>query len=292
MPLALLAMLYAPLRRGLDDVAWQIRARDAVDNAVSALRHRVVESRVRIERNAIGLVIFMLGGNAEAQDARRELVERVSRTSGVTPSIEVYAVADAAAFEAIEHALRKAPPAAPPPLASAPQRNEAARLASARALVREAVEGAWPRTSAGAPLAIELSLKGEPLQFYVVHLGAPIDRAAEEALERSLSDDLGTAVQLRSEALPSSALPLSDADDKDLMELAEMLPLARRLQIAVCLVEPETPKNALARRRHEQFRTALEELLSSQPRLARATGDAWSIRFGVDPCVSQASESR
>ena len=53
MPLVLLAAVYVPLRRALDEVAWEVRARAAVQATLGREPGKVVQTRSRIERHGI-----------------------------------------------------------------------------------------------------------------------------------------------------------------------------------------------------------------------------------------------
>src|SRR5690606_27539694 len=92
MPLALLAAVYVPLRKGLDEVAWQIGARNQVQRAIASLPGRVVESRVKVERGGIELDIFLLGGQDDAKSAELRLRDQLGAATGVLPRIDVFAV--------------------------------------------------------------------------------------------------------------------------------------------------------------------------------------------------------
>ena len=118
MPVALLAILFSPLRRGLDEVAWQIRARGAIEGAVAAVPGRVLQSRVSVERHQIELVIFLLGGQEDAKSAQAALTSQIGGETGVTPRIEVFAVTGSSGVETLERAPtppRRPTPGPPPP---------------------------------------------------------------------------------------------------------------------------------------------------------------------------------
>ena len=114
MPFMLLANVYVPLRRALDEVAWQIRVRNSVRVTVESLPQRVVESRVRVGRREVEVLVILLGKNADAEAARSRLDGQIRQISGVTPRVDVLAVADASALAGIESILYKPPPLPPP----------------------------------------------------------------------------------------------------------------------------------------------------------------------------------
>jgi uncharacterized hydrophobic protein (TIGR00271 family) len=274
MPVLLLAALYQPLRTGLDEVAWQIRARAQVTIAIAALPRRVVESRVRVERHTIALVIFLLGTRDDAASARAQLEAELARTTGVSPQIEIHAVPDATAFEALERALEKPAVPVPAPSPEVPPIPPAEQVAQAQRLVVAAVSRRWPEASAGPPLLSESSIAGDTLHLRVAHRGAALDAAALETLERVLTEDLGGAVHLEVETVPSE--PLVATDPAVLARLARLLPIVARIPTLVtCVTEPPAPKAAPRTRPQMQeaaLRDAIEVLLAAQPRLTRVPG--------------------
>ena len=52
-PVLLVAAVYVPLRRTLDEVAWEVRVKSAVQRVMGEGGTRVVESRVRVERHQV-----------------------------------------------------------------------------------------------------------------------------------------------------------------------------------------------------------------------------------------------
>ncbi|HET9953659.1 MAG TPA: DUF389 domain-containing protein, partial [Polyangiaceae bacterium] len=73
MPLILLAAVYLPLRRALDEVAWEVRVRAAVRTSIAREPLRVVQTRVRVERHEIELVMVILGTTRDAESARERI---------------------------------------------------------------------------------------------------------------------------------------------------------------------------------------------------------------------------
>lgn len=290
MPMVLLAALYAPLRRGLDQVAWQIEARAEVQAALGALPNRVVQSRIRIEREEVSLVMFLLGDQAEAARTRDQLRGRIAAATGVDPTIEVFAVPDASEFEALERTARRseasvvvAPPAAPAP---PPPPTPAENLEEVSELVRSVVERRWPRATAGAPLLVALSFSSsEALGVRVVHLGPALDATSQELVTSAFADDLGVEVVVQSDALPAEPIALDALSPAELSTLARALATAAAVPaVSTCLVErgergQRRPSAAVQARRQ-----ALEALLEGHPRLSRRAGSASSLSFRVSGC--------
>lgn len=283
MPFLLLAMVYVPLRRALDEVAWQIRVRNAVQVTVEGLPQRVVESRVRVERREVEVLVILLGKNADAEAARSQLDGQIRQVSGVTPRVDVLAVADASALAGIESQLYK-----PPPLPAPAPPSPAEELERSRAFVRTAVERAWPARSAGPPLTIEVGAGGPSLGIRVVHLGQRLDAPGREVLERALSAELERPVTLSSTALPGTELTRAEGELRFIAELAPALRASLGLpEVSVCA---EHPLPAAGRRRagDEAFDSAVRALLAEHPRATLSPGTDWRVRFSLSPCATSA----
>src|SRR4051812_26353691 len=89
MPALLLATVYLPLRRALDEVAWEVRVRAAVRSAIAAEQPRVLESRLVLDRHQVELGFVVLGTMKESERVRERVKAAVQRASGVVPQLEV-----------------------------------------------------------------------------------------------------------------------------------------------------------------------------------------------------------
>lgn len=282
MPVVLLAAVYVPLRRGLDEVAWQIRARAVVEDTIAALPGRVVESRTRVERGEIELDLFLLGGRGDADLARSRLAEAIRPVARVAPRIDVQAVTDAGEFEALAQSLRKPAPTAvvetpPPP----PPKSTTDVLAE----VAAAVENRWPSNAAGSPLRTETSVVDGRLEIVVIHLGAPPEAATLEAVEGALFDDLGTDVTLRTESIPPGPIVPTGEEPARLQEIAIALDRARRAPaIRVCLSLPVIDKGRPESPAAKKVRLAIESLVGDGPRVSRVEGPL-AVRFTDGDCT-------
>lgn len=281
MPLALLGAVYVPLRRGLDEVAWQIRARDEVQDAIAALPRRVVESRVRVERGRVAIDIFLLGGQADASDAERALRDGLAASIGVVPRVEVVAVPDAAEFEALERALH-APPPAPKPVEPPPPPPPSVPDALAR--LEAAIDTRWPHEAAGSPVSIELDRVGDRPRVTVVHLGAELGAAAAEALSGVLSEDLGADVVVRTVAIPAEPITIAAGDPEAVARLASAVERARPIErLRVCASAPPVPARGREAPRDAELRGLVAAVLESHPRVDRVEG-AYAARIVDGTC--------
>jgi len=290
MPVALLAALFSPLRAGLDLVAWQVAARASVDGAIGALPQRVVQARVRVERREIEVVIFLLGSQADAALAKDRLVSEISSSAGVSPRVDVHAVADANEFEALELATEKpaipvptAPPEPPPP----PPPPPADQVADAKQVVSDAVRRLWPTAAAGELLDIRMSMTASDVRLTVVHLGAPLDAVATEVLETALGDDFGEGVTITDEAIPAEVIVFTPEKVAAALRVARFIELSRATDmVAVCLSRPMSkPRRPPL---DDELGATLEGLLAGHPRAAVVVGDTLTLRFVNGTCPTPA----
>lgn len=282
MPFLLLAAVYVPLRQGLNEVAWQIRARQQVDLALGRLSSRVVQSRIRVERQQVELTLVVVGSTKEAEATRSQLDAELSRVTGVTPRLDIFAVADAQALAGLEAALRA--PALPPVL---PRPKPSVQLDDAHQLVRAAVERRWPARAVGQALEVSVTATDELLELTVIHLGASLDAPAVEALERALGEDLEHAVRVIDAPVPSDEIDVTSVDLALVARLIPWLEAAKRTStISVCLSEPPPPPSVPGGDDAARPipRPPIRDLLTNYPRVSIQTTAAARIRFVLGPC--------
>lgn len=290
MPFLLLGAVYIPLREALDEVAWQIRSRAAVQTAITALPSRVVQSRVRVERGAVELALVLLGSTSDADASRERLARELRDATGVTPRLEISAVPDSTAFATLESALRSS--SKPVPVRPRP----AAQLDEARRLVHSAVARRWPARTAGSALQVSMTADAtDALRIEIAHLGPPLDAMTHETLERALTEDLERQVTLLDVALPAEALSPTAGAMELVARAAPLLQTSRTLEaVSVCVTEPPPPAPPVPASRtrvqvvEDPLRTIMPVLLDGHPRAYFAPGEAWQIRFVVGPCPTTA----
>lgn len=288
MPLLLLAAVYVPLRRALDEVAWQVRVRAAVQASLQREDHKLVQTRVRVERHEVDVVVVLLGTNADAEAARARLSAEIGSAAGVEPRIEVLAIPDATAFAGLESSL-SAPRASRPLLPVAPPPpSDAAQLARGREVVRDRVLQRWPATTAGAPLAIELGAdEAGPLSVRVTHLGPALGDDAVESLERSLAADLEQEVRVLDAAVPAEPLTRADGDLALVGRLAAALRASRSAPaLHVCATAPTPAKGRRPDPREQALGDELRRQLATHPRAAIAAGPSWTVTFSAEACAA------
>ncbi len=212
MPFLLLGAVYIPLGRALDEVAWQVRVRSAVRASLADDTLRVVQSRVRVERQEVEIVVVLLGSAEDAEAARARLDTDIRRASGVVPRIEVLAVPDATAFAGLESTLLT-PQRVAAALPTAPPLSPAEQLTAAQARVRAMVNELWPAAASGPALAVEFGTAEQgPLSVRVVHLGAPLGPDGVDTLRRALGRGLGREVRMVDVAVPTEQHTRANGD--------------------------------------------------------------------------------
>lgn len=286
MPFVLLGAVYIPLRRALDEVAWQVRVRAAVRESLEGEPLRVVQSRVRVERHEVELVVVLLGGSQEAEAARARLDAHIRRASGVIPRIEILAVPDAAAFAGLQSTLLE-PERVAAALPSAPPSSPDEQLTAAQARIRSTINGLWPATASGPALAIELGTAEEgPLRLRVVHLGAPLGSDAADTLRRALGKELRREVRLVDVAVPATELTRADGALRLVALVASgVQALASVPGSSVCVTRPTASESGSKPDPVEvELTLALDAALEAHPRVSTAAGPSWTVRFVDEAC--------
>lgn len=286
MPFALLGALYLPLRRALDEVAWEVRVRTLVRDSIAREPSRVVQSRVRVEHHSVEVVLVVLGTTGDATTAHARLEREIREGSNVTPRIEVLAVPDAGAFAGLESTLveprfTEAKPPEPPPSAGD-------QLDEARSRVKAAVTSLWPSASAGQLLGIEIDAAVKrPVRIRVIHIGAELGAGGIETLGRALGGELGLETELVDVAVPASAMTRDLGDLKLVAEVASAVRATRGIpDVRACVARPKPPKASRkgAARDDEELARMLDEALGAHARVTTTSGETWSIRFVTGEC--------
>jgi hypothetical protein len=288
MPFMLLAAVYVPLRRALDEVAWEVKARKAVRDSLAQEPLRVVESRSQVARHGVELVVVVLGTAKDADAARARLTARVKQASGIKPKIEVLAVPDATAFAGLESTLLS-----PRPAIAAPEPSSlAAQALKTSDRLRAALAEIWPAGAAGEILSIATQQGDDAsLLIRIAHWGQPIDAAAREALQKSLSKTLEGATSVETAAL--TAQPITRREG-DLVFIARATAAARAarpiLDVGVCLTRPDVGEAKFPLSAQDRaLARALDAELASQQRLTTLSGSTFELQLTRGACAGSNS---
>jgi len=283
MPFLLLAAVYVPLRRALDEVAWEVRVRAAVRHSITAEQPRVVQSRLHVERHQVHLVLVLLGTAKEIEKVRARLDGAIREAAGVAPHLEVLAVPDAAAFAGLESTLLT-PKSIERPRTEAP--SDVEQLEHAQTLVRTTVTRLWPATTAGAALDVEVSTSNDdPLRVRVIHVGAPLQPDAAEALERALAGELGRPSLVVDVPVPPGELTPGPSDLEFVAQVTAGVRATTAVDgLSVCVTRPAEPgssPHAL------ELNRLLDRAFAAHPRVVTQLGEQWRVRFEPGECSSR-----
>jgi len=299
MPLVFLAAVYAPLRRALDEVAWEVRVRAAVQQVLGRQQYEIVQSRVRVERHEADVLVVLIGTAEDAEAQRAELKQQLASVSAASAQLSVFAIPDARALAGLQSTLLRArsPVTLAPPIAAPapPPPSPLEQLDASRRLVEDTVTRSWPSSSAGEPLLIEIgSGNAAPMRLEVAHIGAPLGAAAEESLARSIGASLGREVRIVDQAIPSAPITRAEGDLRFVSRVsAGMLAAAAIDEVSVCVTQPPSDEGG---KRQKQVQQPLAELLNGlfadHPRVTIAPGQEWTVRFERGPCSNDSKPAR
>ena len=277
MPALLVAAVFFPLQRALAEVAWQIRARSAVESALATLP-ATVRSSVSVTGHSVVLRLVVVGDAERAAGVRRDLEARLTGALEVAPVVDVSAVPDLDALERAAETLRQPePPAAAP---APPPRPIVAQLQSA--LWSELVE-IWPE-AAGRLLEAHLVLQADArLDLVVLHEGAPLGEAGTRLREAVLTDRLDVGVVVVDEAVPVEPAVEVDVERGErwlLAALPTVETVGRSRTLRACAVLPWGDAS------RPVVRLLLSTLAAGEGRLELASGERYELRVASEsPCA-------
>ena len=270
MPLVLFGIVFVPLKAALDEVAWEVRVRTGVRQAVERESRPVLQTTTRVERRQVDVTLVLLGNMDDADQARQRLDVEIRQLSGVTPRLSVSAVSDAQGVN-----IAPLPVAAPPPPAEVIQRSNE--------LVSAALRTVWPEETAGLLLAVDVGERTTGIHVQSVHLGPSLGPAARESIRRSLAASLGLFVVLQDVAVP--AQPLRNLDSDDLAMAAALSAIEATISLPGISVCYNTPKAKPRTARARMVAGSLDAALQAHPKVVRSTADGYELRFSSTPCV-------
>jgi uncharacterized hydrophobic protein (TIGR00271 family) len=293
MPLLLLAAVYVPLRRALDEVAWQVRVRSTVQDLLANERHKIVQSRIRAERHEVNVRLVLLGSEQDGEASRSRLEREIRAATDVEPIVDVIAIPDATAIAGLESSLRLARD--PIPVAPGERKlSPSEELDAARSRVRSHVARLWPAATSGKPLVVEVGTADKgPLRVRVVHLGRSLSPDAKESITRSLAAALEREVALVDAAIPVDTLGRDGNDLKFVAQVSAGVRASATIDgVSVCVTEaPVSDTKRPARdTRDRELADALGAVFASYPRVSSAPGDAWRVRFVLGNCPAETKD--
>ncbi|MEO8227030.1 MAG: DUF389 domain-containing protein [Gemmatimonadota bacterium] len=289
LPLAFLGVVAVPLKRALDEVSWEVRARDAVRGALAGEGVRAVQSTVDIERHTLAVHLIVIGSPDSAGALEGRLIRRIAPVAGVDPSITVSAVPDANTLAA---ALAQKRGAVTPVVSRL-------NLADGSRALGAALHAAWPAEAAGALVgwSVEVSPHGAP-RLTLRHLGPALGSAAEQMLARAVSVPLEAAPVIVDAALPAAR---SDAaGTRDTVWLPRTLAVLAQVRgddsTIGCITRPagSARRGRLGSLSREGVEQALSATAAGRAKLLVMTdeGGAWTVRVGRGTCAAAADTAR
>lgn len=294
LPLALLGVVFLPLRSALKEVAWHVSARSAIEGIVARAAPEAVVRRLSVERGSIDVELLLVGDEEDAAGAAERLRSEVRAATGEMAHIEIVALPDRAALEALSHRVSRA--AAAPPPAPAPHDRPADLAAALRDL--------WP-AAAGPLLDHSISVAGDVIEVRVVHLGPVLGATSEQLLAGMLAARARAPVHIVDQALPAEPIEAPHADASRWSAAAlDLLSRARSAPgVHACIdlpVDPGEGEVAAGRGRRTRRDPAAEARAAAARAVreviagAAATwpevsvsngGETWRIRLSLAPCV-------
>ncbi len=281
MPLLLLGSVYMPLREALTQVTWQVRVRTAVQQMLVALPQSTVRSSITVERHDVSVRLFTLGSAEEALKLEQDLKEKIAAIAGIVPRVEVTAVPDARALQAMAAAF-KAPelPLAPP--------HRDPELPLLRARLTEALAQAWPR-EAGPLLRWKLELPADEAAILeVVHPGPDLGAAGSALLGAALSKAIEAKLVVHDRPLPVE--PVDAAPEEGLSWLPSAMDLLSHLDdvegLHGCVEEPAVPKGKPLKDAASVGAVLRASRAFKAGRVRVEAGSRWRAVVSTSPCPS------
>lgn len=294
LPAVLLAGIFVPLKRALEEVSWQVSVRSRVEDVLADVPGAVVRQSLEVRGGVVRVRIFLVGSAGDAQELAEHLRMRIALISGTTPVVEVIAVPDAATLDAVATQIKTAAsaplPSAPLP---APRPSLAATLAQVRAQHWPDAAGPLVRLRVG-----DSALGAEALDVQVTHLGSPLGAAGEQLLAQQWAKLFEGPVEIHDRALPAEVIeaPAEDAV-RWLAELVRVLGAVDDVgEVRVCVTVPAAPVPPAPDRRRRApappaeapavttVRAVVETLAATRPAMAVTPGPSWRVEVALGAC--------
>jgi uncharacterized hydrophobic protein (TIGR00271 family) len=281
-PAFFLGAVYVPLRSALNEVTWEVRARDAIRRIVSTEAPRAVQSSIVVERHTIALHLLVVASTERASAMERVIRERVETSTGVRPDLTITAMPDAAALAAATRATSSAP--ADEPLD--PSRVED-RLGTA-------LGAAWPRAASGDLLGWELLLapKATPL-LVTYHLGPELGAGGRALLASSLGGRLAARLEVADSAMvPATATAALGTETRWRVELRRRLDwLGHARSAAACMRGPVSATRRITAPQKAILADIQRSKAALQGRLLMRDSSGWRMTVVLGTCAEAADSA-
>jgi uncharacterized hydrophobic protein (TIGR00271 family) len=285
-PAIFLASVYVPLRRALDEVTWEIRARDAIRRILADKAPSGIQTAVAVERHTVTLHLVLVASNDAAAALEEQIRTAIAASTGVVPAISITAVPDAKALATASiTSARGAPPAS----------ADGIDIATIRQRTAAAIDVEWPTSAAGALAGWELVVPSRATPAIVVrHIGAPLGAAGEAVLASRWSTRVGARLQVRDDALASDTATAPLGREREwLAAAAPILEWVGRADRAVaCVAAPIEPTRKTTREQRAALTTLAASPAGVAGRLVLRDSSGWNIRAAIAACASVDTSQR
>lgn len=283
-PLLLFAAVSAPLTTALKQVSWQVKTRKALNTIVAGdpLLREAINITSTVDPGSLSVRAVIVGDEAAAKRTEEKVTAELAAAAGAVPRVVVRAVPPGNALEEIERAAARR--GAAEPLATEQT------VAQFMERLTAALGARWPQAVAG-PIAAQRVVVGSGgrLEVGVTYWGPPLGDAAEHLLERVLTSDLGTPVDVALVEL--SRDEVTAALSNALAWYAAAAPLlAKALDVSAANVCLEMPDETSLRTQttgqwvREQVEAGIADLDASRVTVTAAR--QWSVKLSETPCSS------
>lgn len=275
-PAVFLAAVFVPLRRALDEVSWEVRARDAVRRIVQEETPHAIQTAVVADRHALSLRLFTVGSATSAADVERRIIARVERATGVTPEVSVVAVPGTRQLLATAAAAMHAP---------SPSPDEAPTL-TLRQRVANAIFTEWP-VAAGPLLRWEMTVSAtDSISLYLRPLGEPLSTVSATLLSRAISTRLAAPVVVVDTPIPATVLTAAAGHQAQWLDSTRVLLsiVATSDSMMACVRGPMAPSRRTTPRDRAIAKALQATEASRRGRRVASDTDRWQVRLVVGSC--------
>ncbi len=276
-PAVFLAAVYVPLRRALNEVTWEVRARDAIRRILAAEAPHAVQTAVTVERHTVTLHLVLIGSNDLAATVERNLQLSIAASTGVKPTVAVTAVPDAQTLSATTMNRGAAAASA-----------DAIDVATIRQRIGSAIDVEWPASVAGPLAGWELVVPSRATPTIVVrHLGPPLGAAGEALLSSRWSAHVGARLEIRDVVLQPTAVVERLGRERQWTAAAK--PMLDWIAVAdravACVKAPVDTARKTTAAQDATVSSLRSSAVARAGRLSMDDSSGWSLRVAIGGCA-------
>lgn len=283
-PAVFLAAVFVPLSQALDEVTWEVRAREAVRRIVEQESPGAIVNSLQATRHTLSVRLLITGAPTATGELARRISDRVLEATGVTPEIATVAVPNAQHLLAALAAERRDRGAG----------EGAAPDASVHRRIADALAADWP-ADAGKLVRWEAAVtSADSTSLVVHHLGTSLSTVGEALLGRLLSGRLRTRVRIVDAPLPPGILTATRGRERQWLDSARsILDAAAGVEGVTACVRGPHRRGRRSTARDRAIATALQRTSAvATNRVMIGDGDAWEVRLVAGPCEPDALPAR